>query len=303
MPKYGAVIDADGRILHSSVEEALYITPTLGRLPFVKREENRVIFDPPVSCEEYERGTVFLPWGALNNYGHFVIDGLAALAAVSEQVLLPSFPPLVPSLAPWQRELLDLFLGDQPRIEVRSDVVRIKDVLFANPMAHFLHKPNGLIRTVRRRILARAPNRPSSTGARLYFSRAGLKKRVMTNEPELEALLKAEGFVILHPERFSVAEQIRMVQEASVIVGATGAALANGIFLPERSAVVEILPDRVMSRWVRSLCDENALRWHGFFCRVVEPVQPTKIEGIDRIVNFDYELPLGPFKGFLESLL
>jgi hypothetical protein len=167
MPDFGAVIDSRGRVFRSAVAEALYVTPTHAKLPFVEISDSGPILTPPSGCPEYERGTIFIPWGGLHNFGHFTIDALAALAAVAEPGLLTTFPPLVPPLAGWQRELLDLFLGDALQIPVASKVARVGDALFASPMSHYLQSPGDLIRTVRQYTLARLPT--ASGKARIYF--------------------------------------------------------------------------------------------------------------------------------------
>lgn len=54
--------------------------------------------------------------------------------------------------------------------------------------------------------------------------------RQVTNAPELEDLLSANGFVVVESENLSFVEQVQMFNSANEIISPTGAALANAIF-------------------------------------------------------------------------
>ena len=64
--------------------------------------------------------------------------------------------------------------------------------------------------------------------------------RVMVNEAELEAALRRRGFLIARPERMDALAQVALMRDADVVVGASGAALANAMFLKPGARVVDL---------------------------------------------------------------
>ncbi|MGH1556659.1 glycosyltransferase family 61 protein [Caulobacter segnis] len=88
--------------------------------------------------------------------------------------------------------------------------------------------------------------------------------RVMVGEAAFEKALAARGFAIVRPETMSPSEQVALMREAEVVVGASGAALANAIFLPRGARVVEIQPLNFTSQWVRAACRQVGVDWRGY---------------------------------------
>lgn len=76
----------------------------------------------------------------------------------------------------------------------------------------------------------------SSAGKRIYVRRnAGVRKLV--NDQQISNILAAAGFIVIAPEELSFSEQVRLFSQAELVIGATGAAMANLIFCPPRSKV------------------------------------------------------------------
>jgi len=64
------------------------------------------------------------------------------------------------------------------------------------------------------------------------------------NEERVVKLLSAQGFEIIEPDKLSIGEQVAVMQDAKIVVGAHGAALSNLLFAPENCTVIEIFsPD------------------------------------------------------------
>jgi capsular polysaccharide biosynthesis protein len=70
-------------------------------------------------------------------------------------------------------------------------------------------------------------------------SRASARTRRVANEEALWQLLRARGFDRIAPERLTVAEQIRLFAEASLVVAPHGAAQTNTLF-STRLTLVEL---------------------------------------------------------------
>ena len=82
---------------------------------------------------------------------------------------------------------------------------------------------------------------PSSPfGERLYISREKAKRRRVANETELWVELAAHGFVKLHLEELTWAQQITAFRAAKVIVAPHGAGLANLVFCQPGTKVIEL---------------------------------------------------------------
>ncbi len=66
--------------------------------------------------------------------------------------------------------------------------------------------------------------------------------RHMVNEDEIEQALTAQGFVVVEPERLTLEEQVAAFSSARMIVGATGAAIANLVFCRADCPTVVLMP-------------------------------------------------------------
>ncbi|MET3663657.1 glycosyltransferase 61 family protein [Caulobacter sp. 1776] len=304
-PAFGAVFDDAGQVFRSTVHEALYLTPTLAALPHTRREGEVTVFSAPAEAPIIPRATVFMAWGGLHNYGHFLIDCLPALLAAEHAGALEAFPAVSPPLLPWQAELLTLLLGaDAPMPTViDAPVARLDEAVFATPMDHFLHAPGPPLDAVRERILAAAAV-PYDPGApkRIYVSRLGSLKRVLVNEAELEAALEARGFMIVRPEAWSIRDQIALFNRADVVVAPAGAAMANILFCKPGTKVFEIQPSNFIGVWVRNIALLVGVDWRAFFAP--SPLSETEIvmEGELRPASeFRWRLDLPGFLTFLDG--
>jgi len=304
-PAYGALFNDQGLVFHKAIHEALYLTPTLGLLPGVKVEDGAPVFRAPREVPVLDRATVFMAWGGLHNYGHFLIDCLPALATAMNAGATERFPAVAPPLLPWHRELLSLMLGDAPRPRViEAPLVRIEDAIFATAMDHFLHSPNAPLDGVRDRILAATAVDGRAGAKRIYVSRLGSLKRVLVNEAELEQHLAARGFTIVKPEALSVREQVALFHQADVIVAPAGAALANVLFCRPGTKVVELQPSNFTGVWVRNIALLVGVDWRAFF--VPSPLSETEVflEGHHRPnAEFRWKLDLPAFLAFLDAAL
>jgi len=302
LPGFGAILSADGSILKASAREAMERWPDLSGLPGARIENGVAHLDIPDAPPALERAAVFMAWGGNFNYGHFLLDCLPSLVALDEQGLLGRFPPIAPPLKAWQRDLIAMVV-DAPVRELKDKIIRIDAAIHATSMDHYLHGPGDLLARTRARIVAAAPA-PRTRGRRLYFSRRGHSMRVMINEAALEAALRARGFEVVKPERLSAAAQIQMMQEAEVVVGPTGAAMANALFAEPGARIVEIQPENFTSQWVWAASRRAGADWRGYVC--ASPVSADKVAWRHRIrrgFRFGYEVPLDDFLPFVDAAL
>tara|TARA_B100000929_G_C15508081_1_gene419418 strand:- start:3794 stop:4429 length:636 start_codon:yes stop_codon:yes gene_type:complete len=87
------------------------------------------------------------------------------------------------------------------------------------------------------------PLRSNSTpNKKIYISRSRLEKnkRPLINELEIEKSLTAYGFVIIYPEKMTVHEQIETFSQAELIIGPSGTALHNSVFMKEGTRIISL---------------------------------------------------------------
>ncbi len=86
---------------------------------------------------------------------------------------------------------------------------------------------------------------------KIYIRRNSGARKV-TNAAELENLLVGQGYVVVEPERLSFVQQVQVFQQARVIVGSSGAAMANIIFAAPGTRIVILIskfPDTSYWYW------------------------------------------------------
>jgi capsular polysaccharide biosynthesis protein len=92
---------------------------------------------------------------------------------------------------------------------------------------------------------ARAPQ-----DQKIYISRKTFNNRILTNEPELEEIALALGYVVVQPETLPFADQVDLFSRAKVIVGLSGAGLVNMVHAPPGATVVCItIKDHAIDFW------------------------------------------------------
>lgn len=296
-PQTGAVCDLQGRVFRPTLGPPRPTTPGIGRLKGVSRGGR---FRPPARTGRLGGATVFMTSGGRFNYGHFVLDSLTALLLSEEAGLLDALPPAAPPLRTWHRDLIRLALPGRTVREVEAPVVHLAEAAFASPMDHFLHHPNRVLQRLQGRILANAP--PPEGPKRLYLSRRGWGMRVMVDEPALEAALAKRGFAIVQPERLPVERQIALMRGAEVVIAPSGAALANTLFCPPKTRVIEIQPDTFHSQWVRALRQITGGEWAGWFTPApIDPRQAPRLARMRREFRFAYRTDVEAFLTFVKA--
>lgn len=299
-PRSGGLIGADGALYNATIGEIRHGSPDLSAIPGVG--DNATRFTPPASAPEMETGAVFLPWGATFNYGHFVIDALTSLLALELTGLVGPGTPVAPRLTAWQRDLIGMAFPGLEILETEAPIVRLKRAAFSTSMDHFLHHPNGLVAEVAARVQARTPTR--SATRRIYLSRRGQSMRVMIGEAAFERALVARGFTIVRPESLTAAEQVALMRGAEVVVGASGAALANAVFLSPGARVVEIQPLNFTSQWVRAACRQVGVEWRGYVCDSPCPAREAPLLArFRRGFKFAFRPPLDDLLTFVDAAL
>ena len=298
-PATGAIVTPEGRALSASVAEVKYITEDLSGLPGASVEGGRVLLSFPNLKEHVEKAIVTMPWGAIHNYGHFVLDCLPAVAVLAEVEQLAEYRFVFPPLKPWHLRHLEL-LGIDP-VQCAADWYAADDIVHTNCMNHFLHWPNVNYRTLVSAQMRRLG--PFSEPARrLYIARRDRDKRHFVSEENFQACLAEEGFEIVYPEELPIDQQIIRFRSASIVIGCSGAGLANTIYCRPGTLVIEIAPVLFAGIWVRNICALMGLRWRPYFCQASR-TRSQLVGGIPRSefgINFDADI--SDFLAFMSSV-
>lgn len=96
------------------------------------------------------------------------------------------------------------------------------------------------VRNMRNAILNKLPKISKDKGERIYISRAKANRRIILNEKELIPILKQYGFSIIYFEDYNWQQQVAICKHAKIMLGLHGAGLANMLFMPLGSKVIEL---------------------------------------------------------------
>ncbi len=173
-----------------------------------------------------------------HNFFHWMIDVLPRLAPL-RRVGLEADYYLVDCLSSFQRDVLAR-LGIESRrlIQPHCRLLLEADQL----LVPSLPTPTCLRAFGPMLAAAIGADGPSTSSRRLFITRRRTGTRTLSNEPQLEALLRQRGFEIHSMEQYPLARQARLIHEAQLIVATHGAGLANLLFARPGTQVIEICP-------------------------------------------------------------
>ncbi len=80
---------------------------------------------------------------------------------------------------------------------------------------------------------------------KIYLPRVATQVRRIINAPEVEQVMRENGFEIIHAHQFTFAQQVELFASVKIIVGATGAAFSNMVFMQPGSKAVIISPKQL----------------------------------------------------------
>lgn len=96
-----------------------------------------------------------------------------------------------------------------------------------------------------------------SVGPDKIFLRRNSQYRKIVNAGEVEEFFDARGYAIIEPEKMTFTEQVTLFNSAQIVVGSSGAALANIVFAPRNCKIVILIGkqrDTIYWYWQNMAC-------------------------------------------------
>lgn len=249
----------DAILVHELLDFARDMPPEYfyGRLGLTDDRRNAAwkTYDPS-KAHRVPEAAVFTD-GTAPNYAHWLTEVLPRIAAFVQDRAFARTPLILDlDLHENIRRSLDLLAPDQAVYRLRPDDLARVGVLhhvsvtgyvpFApqprEDLSGFCHgyfSAQALRRMVKQ--LRRAVNPPAGSRHKLFVRRTSTSRRLL-NEAAIEEALVARGFKAIEPNEMSIEEQVAEFSRAQIVVGATGAAIANLIFAQPDCPIVVLMP-------------------------------------------------------------
>jgi capsular polysaccharide biosynthesis protein len=105
----------------------------------------------------------------------------------------------------------------------------------------------------------------------------------VVNEDALVSALRGLDFEVLVPGTLSFREQVAVFSEAEIVVGPHGAGLANALFMPKGSAMLELHhPDFGRLPYYERLAGTLGIHYRGLACEPAPTSRPDMIVAVDQ---------------------
>ena len=230
-PKQGLVYSSSGELIEESTNWPIF------------QLYNSFPWNPKKNVAHLHlESAIFLPSSA---FWHWLIEDLPlAIFALgtnpSSPLLIARNPPKYVSdfLKTLDREVI--FLDGPVKIDSLILVGKCQDAGWPHP------KDLEVVRNYGPFVQVKQLN---SVQKRIYISRRA-SKRSPKNEVEIEELFQSHDFEILRLEDFNLVDEIRMMSGVSYIAGVHGAGMANMIWMPKKSKLLDIANDNY---WTESV--------------------------------------------------
>lgn len=232
--------------------ELYYLQEEAEQLLFLSAERQQVYVRPPRTLRRLPGEWVSICHPASANWMHWLSECLPAVMAISEDPGLAGCGIIYDaSLPPSARASIEICAPGRKLCPLESGDAIMPEHLhplpgdsagwcFGWPRAgetsgRFSFAVKWL-RSARRHVLRHFNIRPEPR-RRLFVNRRS-SFRVIENQQNLRCCIEGHGFETVDPGGMTLGEQVRLFSECETLVCQAGAAMANIMFMPERSTVV-----------------------------------------------------------------
>jgi capsular polysaccharide biosynthesis protein len=214
---------------------------------------------------EFERAACFTDACAFN-YAHWITEVLPRInlfcragrfpdgPVIIDEGLHPNLMESLCTVTGTNRDIVILPRGRCARVQQLAHVSVTGYVPFQRRSTRIKNHSHGRFSPFAlqslRQSLAEKIKTPSGLQTRRVFVKRNSGVRNIINADEIEGLLIANGYTVVEPEQLTFAQQVALFSNVDVVVGATGAAMANLIFCkPTTKIIILISCHRHTSYW------------------------------------------------------
>ena len=199
-----------------------------------------------------------------SNYGHFVLDVLPRVELFKKAGF--SFSDVDHIVTYSARPRAAKFLMEQagvPLEKIRPPVNwKLETALVPSFPGAPRNYPDWTPRFLRRELL---PHSFPVRNRRIYVVRDGYTRNA-TNESEVRKILIRHGFDMVDPTRIATKDLVRKFREASLVVGAHGAGLADIALCQPGTKILELVPSDHVQPYYYTLANAADLEYHCLVC-------------------------------------
>ncbi len=208
------------------------------------------------------------------NYAHWLTEVLPRIAMFCDVQIYAHVPLVVDAgLHPNLMESLRLIAGEQREIicipvgrAVNVERLYVTSSCGYVPFGRRATKMSGhshgafspiALEKVRAKLFGCIKNGSYSGLPKKIYIRRTSGTRKVSNIESIETILKSSGFSVVEPEKLGFIEQVKLFSHAEVIVGSSGAALANLVFSAPGTKIVILIasyPDTSYWYWQNIAC-------------------------------------------------
>ena len=261
---------------------------------FLKKEKfnSTVYYGTPSFLKKFH-GTVLnlTQGGSSNNYFHFIFDIVSKI--ILTKANFKNFKKIdffyVSSLKKWQINILKI-IGIKKEKLIDS---KINNHIYANKVIALDHPwynkgyiqnqlrtiPPWIINENRKIFLNNSKKFNCKNKIFLDRSNSNYNHCQIENLPDIKDLILKNKFGIYKPETLNFEKQIYLFKNASVILGAHGAAFTNIIFCKPKTKIIELIPSDHPNQKCERICKVLDLKYYRI---------STKINNSDK--NFPYKI-------------
>jgi capsular polysaccharide biosynthesis protein len=136
-----------------------------------------------------------------------------------------------------------MITGAEPIMVGNYESVKVGNlhVVSGSMTTEYLFK-SGILKQLRLLILNQYEDQETKINRKIYLKRPSNLFRPLQNEKNLSRFLQKNEFEIIEPSTISLAEQIKMIRSAKIIVAESGAALTNVMFAEDKTKLIELHP-------------------------------------------------------------
>ena len=175
------------------------------------------------------------------NYYHWTLELLAGAALLARHGLLKGLKVLVDRRTPLVEASLGAFGIDPSDIVIlpADRAVSVEQLVFTSCFLSETPRTHPAVAAAVGRGKEAWPAAREG-GRRIFASRGSSTLRPLVNRAELDAAFSAEGFEVVDPGALSFEDQVRLFDEAAVVVGEHGANLTNLVYCRPDTLALEL---------------------------------------------------------------